>query len=132
MHTLWLVHTARDRDREKEWETMGSYILHYVLYILHMDRARKPLFYIVRILFPVPVPFPVLVCMSYYKCCFWDEKNHVMLCFLFSRRAEQVVLLDHNAGGGYRKHRFICGEKNYILTLIEVGNNIKYNKTAFQ
>ena len=30
-----------------------------------------------------------------------------------------MVLLDHNAGGSYRKHCFICGEKN-IFTLKEV------------
>ena len=34
---LWLIHTTRDRDRDRDWETKGS-ILHYVLYTQHRDR----------------------------------------------------------------------------------------------
>ena len=35
--TLWLIHTARDRDRDQDWDTMGFYIM---LYTVHTTQRQ--------------------------------------------------------------------------------------------
>ena len=50
----------RNRDRERDWEWWVSILCH-VLYTLHRDRDRKPLFLILPVPFSVPVSVPCSV-----------------------------------------------------------------------
>ena len=61
-YLLFLMHTARDRDRD--WEMMGFYIMLCTVHTTQgRDRDMEPLFFIV----PVPFPFPVLVPYSVFE-----------------------------------------------------------------
>ena len=55
---LWLVHTARDRERDSEWETMGFCI---ILCTVHttQEQGQEEVPIVFYCALPVPVSFPV-------------------------------------------------------------------------